>query len=174
MPKEYGQACPVARSLAFLGERWTLLIIRDLLRGPKKFQELGESLSGVAPGVLSRRLKDLEVFGIVQRNVYVDHPPRAEYTLTEKGRDLRPIVASLAVWGARHMPGGRVLRHRDCEHPIEMAYYCSQCQKTISGEQVTFQRDDGDRRESRSPRARGARSRQGRSSSRSARGASRT
>jgi DNA-binding HxlR family transcriptional regulator len=141
MPKEYGQACPVARSLAFLGERWTLLIIRDLLRGPKKFQELGESLSGVAPGVLSRRLKDLEAYGIVQRNVYVDHPPRAEYTLTEKGLDLRPIVSSLAVWGARYMPGGRVLRHRDCEHPIEMAYYCSHCQQVISRDHVTFHRD---------------------------------
>jgi len=174
MPKEYGQACPVARSLAFLGERWTLLIIRDLLRGPKKFQELGESLSGVAPGVLSRRLKDLEAFGIVQRKVYVDHPPRAEYTLTEKGRDLRPIVASLAVWGARHMPGGRVLRHRDCEHPIEMAYYCSRCQTLIPGDQVTFHRDHDGGTESRSPRARGSRSRPARSPSRSVRGASRT
>lgn len=166
MPKEYGQACPVARSLAFLGERWTLLIIRDLLRGPKKFQELGESLNGVAPGVLSRRLKDLEAYGIVQRNVYVDHPPRAEYTLTEKGRDLRPIVASLAVWGARHMPGGRVLRHRDCEHPIEMAYYCSQCQKLIPGEQVTFHRDHEVGTDSRSPRARRSRRSSTRSSSR--------
>jgi DNA-binding HxlR family transcriptional regulator len=159
VPKEYGQACPVARSLAFLGERWTLLIIRDLLRGPKKFQELGESLRGVAPGVLSRRLKDLEAYGIVQRNVYVDHPPRAEYTLTEKGRDLRPIVSSLAVWGARHMPGGRVLRHRDCEHPIEMAYYCSHCQKLVPRDHVTFHRDRETVAGSRSRRARGSRRR---------------
>jgi DNA-binding HxlR family transcriptional regulator len=141
MPKEYGQACPVARSLAFLGERWTLLVIRDLLRGPRKFQQLTESLTGVAPGVLSRRLKDLEAYGIVERTVYVDHPPRSEYTLTAKGRELRPIVAALAVWGARHMPGGRVLRHKQCEHPIEMAYYCARCGTLLPAEQVSFHRD---------------------------------
>ena len=60
MPKEYGQKCPVARSLEFLGERWTLLIVRDLIGGPKKFQDLQKSLTGVAPAVLSERLKLLE------------------------------------------------------------------------------------------------------------------
>jgi DNA-binding HxlR family transcriptional regulator len=141
MPKEYGQPCPVARSLAFLGERWTLLVIRDLLRGPKKFHELTRSLTGVAPGVLSRRLKDLEAYGIVQRQVYEDHPPRAEYVLTPRGRELRPVVASIAVWGARHMPGGRVLQHVGCEHPIEMAYFCSRCSRLIPPEEVSFHRD---------------------------------
>ncbi len=143
MPKDYGQACPVARSLAFLGERWTLLVIRDLLRGPKKFHELAQSLTGVAPSVLSRRLKDLEAYGIVERQVYADHPPRAEYTLTAKGRELRPIVASIAVWGARHMPGSRVLQHADCEHPIEMAYFCPSCDRLIPPEEVGFHRDRG-------------------------------
>ena len=85
MPKQYGQSCPVAKSLEFLGERWTLLIVRDLSRGPKKFQDLLASLKGVVPGVLSQRLKVLEDHGIIRRHLYSNHPPRAEYTLTDPG-----------------------------------------------------------------------------------------
>ena len=71
MPKQYGQTCPVARSLEFLGERWTLLIVRDLLMGPRRFQDFSASLSGVAPAVLSHRLKVLEKNGIVTRRLYL-------------------------------------------------------------------------------------------------------
>ena len=98
MPKHYGQTCPVARSLEFLGERWTLLIVRDLLMGPKKFQDFSASLSGVAPAVLSHRLKVLEKRGIVSRRLYSEHPPRAEYALTEQGLELRPVVRALGIW----------------------------------------------------------------------------
>ena len=89
MPKQYGQPCPVARSLEFLGERWTLLIVRDLLMGPRKFQDFSASLSGVAPAVLSHRLKVLEKHGIVSRHLYSEHPPRAEYSLTVAPRRVR-------------------------------------------------------------------------------------
>src|SRR5919206_136854 len=88
MPRLYGQACPVARSLDLLGERWTLLIVRDLLRGRRRFQDLIESLPGIAPNVLSDRLKLLEECGIVSRRFYSEHPPRAEYVLTDKGGEL--------------------------------------------------------------------------------------
>ena len=141
MPKDYGQACPIARSLAFLGERWTLLVIRDLLRGPKKFQQLTASLKGVGPGVLSQRLKLLEEEEIVERHVYAEHPLRAEYALTSKGMELRTVVAALSVWGARHMPGGHVLKHRECSHPIVMNYYCAHCEQTVPPADVTFKRD---------------------------------
>ena len=103
VPKDYGQTCPVARSLAFLGERWTLLLVRDLLAGPRKFQDFSASLPGVAPTVLSQRLKVLETHGIVSRRLYSEHPPRAEYTLTERGMELRPVVRALGIWGARHI-----------------------------------------------------------------------
>src|SRR5690349_2389952 len=103
VPKQYGQRCPVAKSLEFLGERWTLLIVRDLLRGAKKFQDFQESLAGVAPAVLSHRLKVLEDNGIVGRRLYSEHPPRAEYTLTERGLELRPVVRALAIFGAKHL-----------------------------------------------------------------------
>ncbi|HMB78586.1 MAG TPA: helix-turn-helix domain-containing protein, partial [Vicinamibacterales bacterium] len=85
MPKAYGQTCPVAQSLEFLGERWTLLVVRDLLAGPRKFRDLSRSMPGVAPAVLSQRLKVLEAHGIVSRRLYSEHPPRAEYALTDRG-----------------------------------------------------------------------------------------
>src|ERR1700741_298763 len=98
MPKRYGQRCPVARSLEFLGERWTLLIVRDLLARPRKFRELPESLAGGAPARLAQRLKVLEEHGIVRRGLYSDHPPRAEYALPDRGAELRPVVRALGVW----------------------------------------------------------------------------
>ena len=109
MPKQYGQTCPVARSLEFLGERWTLLIVRDLLMGPRRFQDFSASLSGVAPAVLSHRLKVLEKNSIVARRLYSEHPPRAEYALTEQGlgrvrRVVRGSGSGRMPWPRTHPP----------------------------------------------------------------------
>jgi len=103
MARSYEQkGCPVARTLDVIGERWTLLILRDLFRkGPRRFQDLQESLAGVAPNTLSARLKDLEVRGIVARRLYSEHPPRLEYQLTEKGRTLGPVMKALRDWGQK-------------------------------------------------------------------------
>jgi len=138
VPKQYGQGCPVAKSLEFLGERWTLLIVRDLFTGPKKFQDLLGSLKGVAPGVLSSRLKVLEDHGIAVRRLYSDHPPRAEYALTPKGVELRPVVRALAIWGTRYLSHDRVLVHNRCEQPIEMAYYCPSCDERLAADEASF------------------------------------
>lgn len=99
----YGLDCPVARTLDIIGERWTLLVLRDLLRlGARKFQDFQASLTGIAPNTLSARLKRLEKAGIVERRFYEQHPPRAEYVLTEKGRELRPVVLALRNWGEKY------------------------------------------------------------------------
>jgi len=96
----YGQDCPVARTLDIVGERWTFLLLRDLLReGPRKFQDFEASLAGIGPNTLSARLKRLEEAGIVERRFYEQHPPRAEYALTEKGRALGPVLLALRKWG---------------------------------------------------------------------------
>jgi len=96
----YGQDCPVASTLDVVGERWTLLILRDLLReGPRKFQDLEASLVGIGPNTLSARLKRLEEEEIVERRFYEQHPPRAEYVLTAKGRALGPVLLALKKWG---------------------------------------------------------------------------
>ena|SRR5579883_1503114 len=105
MDSGYGMTCPVARTLDVIGERWTILILRDLFReGPRRFQDFQTSLPGVSPNTLSARLKLLEARGIVERKLYEEHPPRAEYLLTEKGRTLGPILKALQEWGKKHAP----------------------------------------------------------------------
>lgn len=148
MPRTYGQTCPVARTLEIVGERWTLLVIRDLFRGPQRFQDLQESLTGVAPNVLSDRLKTLEEHGLVQREFYSEHPPRAAYALTPLGRELQPALRSLAVWGAKHFGGPTRVIHDACGHPIELHAYCPHCKTEIPADTVTVTRpaDARDRR----------------------------
>ena len=104
MAKTYSIAdCPVAKTLDLIGERWTILILRDLLlQGPRKFQDFEQSLTGISPNTLSARLKKLEEHGILARRFYADHPPRAEYLLTGKGRSLGPALQALLVWGRKH------------------------------------------------------------------------
>jgi DNA-binding HxlR family transcriptional regulator len=95
--------CPVARSLDVIGDRWMILILRDLVRdGPRKFQDFERSLRRISPNTLSMRLKRLEDAGIVTRQFYEQHPPRAEYVLTEAGEELRPVLKALLTWGERH------------------------------------------------------------------------
>jgi len=103
MPAPYDLRCPVARSLDIIGERWTMLILRDLLLGgPCRFQDFERSLGGISPNTLSARLKQLEEHGIIERRFYEQHPPRAEYLLTEKGRQLGPVLKALFEWGRKY------------------------------------------------------------------------
>ena len=104
MARSYRQkSCPVARTLDVVGERWTILIPRDLfLKGPRRFQDFQESLAGVAPNTLSARLKDLEAAGFIERKVYSEHPPRLEYHLTERGKSFGPVMRALREWGQRN------------------------------------------------------------------------
>jgi DNA-binding HxlR family transcriptional regulator len=92
--------CPVARSLDMIGEWWSLLIIRDALRGLRRFEEFQESL-GIARNMLSRRLKALVAAGILEKRAYVARPPRYDYQLTAKGEELLPVVVNLHLWGNR-------------------------------------------------------------------------
>lgn len=95
----------MARSLEVIGDSWTLLILRDLLLdGTRRFQDLQDSLAGISPNTLSARLKKLEAHGVVERRFYGEHPPRAEYVLTKKGRELGPVVKALRDWGSKQAP----------------------------------------------------------------------
>jgi DNA-binding HxlR family transcriptional regulator len=103
MPRSYGQKCPVARTLDLIGERWTALLLRDLLRhGPRRYQDFQDSLPGIAPNMLAARLKGLEASGLVERKLYNERPPRLEYHLTDKGRSLGPVLRALREWGTQH------------------------------------------------------------------------
>jgi|SRR5579872_7523427 len=108
MPRPFDPRCPIARSLDIVGERWTLLILRDLaILGPRRFQDFQRRLAGISPNTLSARLKTLEDAGIVTRSFYETHPPRAEYRLTDKGEALRPVLKALREWGDRYAPARR-------------------------------------------------------------------
>ena len=96
------EGCPVAGTLDIIGDRWTILVLRDLILGRSKFTELLESLQGISPNLLAQRLKRLEEQGIVERAFYSDHPPRAEYGLTEKGNELVPVLRAIAEWGYKY------------------------------------------------------------------------
>jgi DNA-binding HxlR family transcriptional regulator len=103
MQKQYSADCPVARTLSVIGSNWTCLILRDLFaHGARRFQDLQDSLDGIAPTTLSERLRTLEQHGIVQRRFYSMSPPRADYVLTDKGRDLGPILIAMQTWGDKH------------------------------------------------------------------------
>jgi len=141
MPKkEYGQACPVAKSLELVGERWTLLIVRDLLGGPRRFQDFHTSLPGIAPALLSERLKAMEEHGLIARRIYTEHPPRAEYTLTDRGRELGVVIGALATWGARHLHPESVVVNTDCGHEVQLRYFCPKCDSRVRGATVTVRR----------------------------------
>lgn len=103
MPRKYSLNCPVARTLDVIGDRWAILILRDLFQHPtRRFQDFQATLPGLTPSVLSTRLKDLESSDVIASRNYGEHPPRLEYFLTPKGRELGPILLSLKKWGEKH------------------------------------------------------------------------
>ena len=94
-------SCPVCRTAEVVCGKWTLLVIRDLAEGSSRFCELERSLKGISPRTLSLRLRALEEEGIVERHTFAEVPPRVEYQLTDKGRDLLPIIESMRAYGER-------------------------------------------------------------------------
>lgn len=122
--------CSVARTLAVIGDAWTLLVIRDAFRGVTRFDEFQADL-GIARNVLSHRLRLLVREGILERRQYSQHPPRFEYRLTPKGRDLYPIILSLLRWGDRWAAGPDgpplLLVHAPCGKATHGVLVCEQC-----------------------------------------------
>jgi DNA-binding HxlR family transcriptional regulator len=106
MRDERRSHCPVSCTLDVLGDRWSLLVVRDLVRGKHRYAEFLESKEGIPTNILAERLKRLAAKGIVKARRYSDRPPRREYVLTQKGEDLRPIVRAMVDWGVQYA-GGR-------------------------------------------------------------------
>ena len=112
--------CPAARALETVGEGWTILILRDAFQGMTRFDEFEASL-GIAPNILSKRLRHLTAAGLLSRRRYSNRPPRHDYVLTPMGRDFFPVLAALFAWGNRHLaPSGEaiVLANRSDRRPL--------------------------------------------------------
>jgi DNA-binding HxlR family transcriptional regulator len=125
-----GQDCSIAGSLELIGERWTLLVIRDIWLGRRRFGQIQESL-GVARNVLSSRLQRLLDEGIVEKRIYSERPERHEYFLTEKGLDLWPVMIALISWGDRHVAGpdgpAVAIVHKECGGDVNDRRICERC-----------------------------------------------
>jgi DNA-binding HxlR family transcriptional regulator len=130
-----GQACSVAKSLEVIGERWSLLIVRDVMNGNRRFGEMQRSL-GVARNVLSARLGRLLEEGILERRAYQQGPERFEYFLTEKGLDLWPALIALVHWGDKYSAGPEgppmLLIHKECGGQISDRGTCERCGKLLN------------------------------------------
>jgi DNA-binding HxlR family transcriptional regulator len=131
LTREYtDQACSIARTLELIGERWTILVLREVFSGNRRFSVMQENL-GVARNVLAARLAHLVEEGILEKRAYCERPPRYEYFLTEKGLDLWPVLMALLGWGDRHLdwPDGPPVTvvHKDCGGRVDDRRICGRC-----------------------------------------------
>ncbi len=132
------QNCSVAGALELVGDRWTLLVMREILFGRRRFAELRRN-TGIAPNILSERLQTLVEHGLLRRKLYSEHPESYEYVPTRKGVDLNVVITALLGWGDKYAtpPGGppRVQVHTRCGHDARPRMHCSHCGEVIgSGE----------------------------------------
>ncbi len=125
-----GQLCSIARTLELIGERWSILVIREVFSGRRRFSEMQRTL-GVARNVLTARLQRLVDEGILERRRYSERPARYEYFLTEKGLDLWPTMIALMQWGDKHLPlpdgPPLVVVHKECGGKIDDRRICRRC-----------------------------------------------
>ena len=140
--------CSVARALEVVGEGWSLLIVRDALLGVRRFDDFQTRL-GISRNVLAQRLQTLVDQGVMERVPYSEHPPRHEYRLTDKGREVYPILASMAAWGDRWLTGPEgtplVLHHTTCGHDMHAVVVCSECAAPLDVREVRARAGPGHR-----------------------------
>lgn len=122
---------PLAEATSRVGDRWSLLVVEALLAGPRRFNDLMEALSGIAPNILTQRLRRLERDGVLTSRPYSRRPPRLTYELTAEGRDLAGALHLLAAWGAKRAGLGETVRHSACGTPLEHRLYCPTCARTV-------------------------------------------
>ena len=132
--------CPVAQSMAVIGDAWTILILRDAIRGATKFEEFQRG-TRASRAMLSDRLAHLVEHGVMKRVQYEQHPPRYEYHLTDRGNALRPVMMVLADWGETWLPKkvrSWKRRHKDCGHTFRPVVSCSECGEALKPGSVSY------------------------------------
>lgn len=137
MKNQYELPCNIAQTLNIIGDKWTLLIVHEIMLGDKSYNELLNKLKGIASNLLSTRLKSLEEDGIIKGELYQAHPPRYKYTLTEKGRDLQDVFNSIILWGSRHLNKCyKKLVAKKSGHKVEIKYYLPETKELLNREEV--------------------------------------
>jgi len=137
MKNPYNFPCNIAQTLNIIGDKWTLLILHQLMIGHDTYKEIQENLEGIASNLLSDRLKCLETDGLISSFLYQAHPPRYRYVLTKSGEDLGDVFNSIILWGERNLKKCyKQLVHTDCGGRIEQQYYCSHCAKVIDKTEI--------------------------------------
>jgi DNA-binding HxlR family transcriptional regulator len=124
-------------ALAHIGDRWTLLLVEALLGGPRRFNDLQRDVTGLAPNILTDRLRRLERDGIVVARPYSERPPRVAYELTADGHGLAGALRLLTDWGARRSEQAEASRHPACGTPLEARWYCPTCSRMVSEDERT-------------------------------------
>lgn len=127
---------PLAHALSAIGDRWTLLIVAALLDGPLRFGELQERVAGIAPNVLTQRLRRMESDALVVSRRYSARPPRFVYELSSSGRELAGVLRLLTAWGARGAGGDGAPRHEACGTPLEARWWCPTCEQPVGDDQT--------------------------------------
>ena len=127
---------PLAAALERVGDRRSLLLVEALLPGPRRFNELSEAVSGIAPNILADRLRRLETERIVSATPYSERPPRFAYALTAEGAELAGALRLLADWGSRVSRESEPLRHAACGTPVEARWYCPTCDRPVEGQEA--------------------------------------
>jgi DNA-binding HxlR family transcriptional regulator len=122
---------PLAAALERVGDRWSLLLIEALLEGPRRFGELSESVTGIAPNILADRLRRLEGERVVRATPYSERPPRFTYALTDEGLELAGVLRLLADWGSRGSAHAEPMRHALCGTPVEARLWCPTCARAV-------------------------------------------
>ena len=128
---EAGPGSALADALATVGDRWTLLVVAALLERPLRFGELAEAVGGIAPNVLTQRLRALERNALVIARPYSERPPRFVYELSAAGRELAGVLRLLAGWGARNAEESLAPRHAACGTPMEARWWCPTCAQAV-------------------------------------------
>ncbi len=122
---------PLAAALERVGDRWSLLLIEALLTGPRRFGELSEAIAGIAPNILSERLKRLEAERVVRATPYSERPTRFSYALTAEGQELAGVLRLLADWGSRGSAQAEPMRHALCGTEVEARLWCPTCERAL-------------------------------------------
>lgn len=143
----YSMPCNIANTLNLIGDKWSLLILHEILIGNETYNDIKSRLEGIPTNLLAQRLKSLEEDGLIISDLYQLHPPRYRYSLTDRGRDLDDVFNSLILWGSKHLrPCYKKIVHKECGRQVLIKYYCPHCNKIVANESMIVVKADNQSR----------------------------